>query len=334
MIQSIQYLRAIAALAVVFFHATGGAKDYFGYVSPLDPLLLRGYYGVDVFFVISGFVIAMMVIGKGQGRGTFVVNRIARIIPPYWLLTLAFAALYVAATSLFRQTHIGAQDVLASLAFASPLWGKYPIIIPGWSLTYECAFYLAVIVLYRRFRDLRLGALLVCVALFGLMPLCLQLVRIELKLLNMLYFLQFVTGVACFLMRSGRIGRWQFASVVAAILLAECAYGDTNILTGNLLGGISLLVLLRIEDKAPAAFTNPLMIRLGDASYAIYLIQVFTLPAFAKALVQIPFLSDSAKGGSLIALGPVVTALAGLIFYFLVEKRLVDAARRLLLRFA
>ena len=82
-ILSIQYLRAAAALMVVFFHADGMAQEYFNFTG-----LSFGAAGVDIFFVISGFIMWITTASERITPASFAVNRIIRIVPLYWAMTL------------------------------------------------------------------------------------------------------------------------------------------------------------------------------------------------------------------------------------------------------
>src|SRR5262245_20527151 len=83
-IVSIQYLRAAAALMVVFFHAEGMAAEYFN----IGCLPSFGAVGVDIFFIISGFIMWVTTAPERTTASSFIVNRIVRIVPLYWLVTL------------------------------------------------------------------------------------------------------------------------------------------------------------------------------------------------------------------------------------------------------
>ena len=72
-LHSIQILRGLAALSVVYFHMTLVEKS--------SPFPKFGSYGVDIFFVISGFIISLIV-SNGVKPVEFAINRIARIAPP------------------------------------------------------------------------------------------------------------------------------------------------------------------------------------------------------------------------------------------------------------
>ena len=150
-VKSIHYLRGLAALLVVFHHSIiqlAPVRDHYAHVE-------FGQAGVDIFFVISGFVIYLSNAKGRLGSGEFLKRRIIRIVPLYWLATLAVVAVAVVAPRFFATTTLTAQDVAQSLlfvpaysaAFPGQIW---PVLVPGWSLNYEMFF-------YRRVRGWSLG---------------------------------------------------------------------------------------------------------------------------------------------------------------------------------
>ena len=78
-IRSVQYLRAVAAFAVLIFHAC----------EPVGRSFVVGSAGVDVFFVISGFILWHIAAQRQPRPGAFLLGRIIRIVPAYWAVTLA-----------------------------------------------------------------------------------------------------------------------------------------------------------------------------------------------------------------------------------------------------
>ena len=95
-LRSIEMLRAIAALLVVLFHAQGIFEQRTG-VTPFAGLFVSGSRGVDLFFVISGFIIAHVHardVGRPWRLANYVFNRAARIYPAVWITTLFAASLY------------------------------------------------------------------------------------------------------------------------------------------------------------------------------------------------------------------------------------------------
>lgn len=138
-LHALQYLRAVAALAVVYSHAVTQVDSY-------EPFLKHaGSFGVDIFFVISGFI--MIYIAKpGNTFGNFMINRARRVIPLYWFFTLLMGAILLLLPSVFKATRFDVEALLLSLAFV-PHWSMvtvteaWPIVAPGWSLNFEMYFY-------------------------------------------------------------------------------------------------------------------------------------------------------------------------------------------------
>ena len=123
-------LRAIAVLSVIFFHAG------------LDAIP-GGYLGVDIFFVISGFIICF--VADDRRPAEFMWDRIARVVPLYWLLTLAATAVAFIDPSLFKSTIADPALVLQSLLFIPFVKANLtmqPVLFVGWTLNYEMFFYL------------------------------------------------------------------------------------------------------------------------------------------------------------------------------------------------
>lgn len=150
-IESIQILRGLAALAVVLFH-------YRFYLVPdgadrtvPDSLFGWGGIGVDLFFVISGFIMVYVTDGKGYGLKTsasFIVNRLIRIVPMYYLILLV-AFLTGGAMSTFHYAD-KVDNLISALTFRPYLQSPAPLYIDSsgmynvrWTLNYEIYFYMA-----------------------------------------------------------------------------------------------------------------------------------------------------------------------------------------------
>lgn len=132
---SIQQLRGVAAVGVLCFHA---AKR-----SGID--FTTGAAGVDVFFVISGFIMWVISARAPIGPVEFLLRRAVRIVPLYWLTTFLVVLLAVVSPRLFPAMRLSPAHVLESLLFLphrDPTGAPYPVIVPGWTLDYEVFFYL------------------------------------------------------------------------------------------------------------------------------------------------------------------------------------------------
>ena len=131
---SVQYLRGVAALMVVYFHT----KVYLaGYAWGIPRNF--GYSGVDLFFCISGFIMMHTTLGRPIRPATFLQNRLLRVYPLYWLLTLFSLALYVIAPSAFIDGSASLSHAILSLLLIAHF--DAPVLRIGWTLVYEIFFY-------------------------------------------------------------------------------------------------------------------------------------------------------------------------------------------------
>lgn len=138
MIISIQYLRAIAALLIVLTHIAFKDQQYSLGNFKFD----AGVFGVDIFFVISGFIIYFVSVNKPSGlKGiiSFLKHRVIRIIPLYWILTGAALIIYIIMPENVNQ-HTGSTDVINSFTLF-PSETRYLLAV-GWTLSYEFYFYI------------------------------------------------------------------------------------------------------------------------------------------------------------------------------------------------
>ena len=132
---SIQYLRGLAAAGVLLFHSSQRAGAAFG----------AGASGVDVFFVISGFIMWTVSARRAAGPGDFLLRRAGRIAPLYWTVTLLVVSIDLLRPSVFPNMRLDAPHVIQSLLFLphrDPMGDIAPVIVPGWTLNYEAFFYI------------------------------------------------------------------------------------------------------------------------------------------------------------------------------------------------
>lgn len=319
LVRSIQYLRGVAALGVVVFHAAARAGGSFGV----------GAAGVDIFFVISGFIMWEVTCRRTPPPGEFLLRRAQRIVPLYWLVTLGTAALAIlapAALPAMRPTlaHVG--QSLLFIPHVAPDGLIAPLIVPGWTLSYEIFFYL--IFAFALLAPVRFRAWLVSATLAGLV-----LARPLGDTHNALWstytdpiLLEFGAGVWLGWARSrDRLpGRWVAALLIAAALVALAWTSISAIDVSRarvLLWGLPAVLLvtgfvsLERHRGVPAW---PAMQLLGDASYSIYLIHGLAISAAVRVLVAV----GSFPPPAIFAIALVVGVASGLVLYACLERPL------------
>jgi exopolysaccharide production protein ExoZ len=338
-VKSIHYLRGLAALLVVFHHSIiqlAPVRDHYAHVE-------FGQAGVDIFFVISGFVIYLSN-GKGRlGSGEFLKRRIIRIVPLYWLATLAVVAVAVVAPRFFATTTLTAQDVAQSLlfvpaysaAFPSQIW---PVLVPGWSLNYEMFFYLVFAVGLLVARERLLLFLVATLGILVVAGLLLDPHLAPLKSYTDLRLLEFLFGVllARLYLDMGLKGLSGLGILLPAGLLLLAISPALPMLQLGKIPPWALPAALIVTgalamEKLLVSTSSPLLQLMGDASYALYLSHLFTLGAlraiWAKAGVPV----DNPQW-TLLWFGVALSAsvVVGIAVHKWLEKPLLSAGRNLL----
>lgn len=131
---SIQYLRALAAFGVIVFHSLSGTGNDFEF----------GAIGIHLFFVISGFLMWTTTCRTDVNIGRFVESRMKRIVPIYWIATLLTLTLNSLFPGYFYQATSDPAHVITSILFiphSGVEGGIYPVLYQGWTLQYEMFFY-------------------------------------------------------------------------------------------------------------------------------------------------------------------------------------------------
>jgi exopolysaccharide production protein ExoZ len=141
LVLSVQYLRAVAALLVVFNHAA----EQFPALEGVVPSAM-GLAGVDLFFVISGFIMVCVTHVKPRSPTEFLIMRTIRIVPIYWFFNFVQVLLILLTPELFTGNILTANHLILSLLFIphpSPLSPAdlSPFVKLGWTLNYEMFFY-------------------------------------------------------------------------------------------------------------------------------------------------------------------------------------------------
>lgn len=276
---TIDGFRALAILVVMGFHYTvrwtppQNGADLYGYGQAYPGWLELGRFGVDVFFVISGFVIAMTV-SRCATAAEFGWRRLARLYPAYVACaTITFVVMAAVGPAVFK---VSAADWLANFTMAAPLAGHAYVDGAYWSLLVEVKFYAAVAVSFLVLRQ-RFWIGLAGLAVVGAAVARSRSVWAEAWLIAP-YMPLFLLGMAGWLwIEAGRRG-----AAAACLATAAVTYAATSsYLVGGLFApalrmwghvailGPSLVMLgllsLRPLDLGPLGY-------LGRCSYSLYLL--------------------------------------------------------------
>lgn len=287
-IVEIQHLRALAVLLVVLAHIHQADARFLG-TPLLDQTAFFGFIGVDIFFVLSGFIIHHLYSTHSGFDARYFLNRLNRIFPLYWIFTgLALTGYLVMGDSLTRG--LGEIDLLASLTLIPT--GELPLLLVGWTLTHELYFYIAfgmVLVAPRAWRPwLAAGWAGATLAATYLLP---ETGSPWIALLFSPFNLLFLAGC---LISAGR-ARLEALRWPALVLAVAGAAGG---LAWTQAGGLESIddSTLRVPVFAPFAIGIVLALlawkpslpalaaRIGDWSYAIYLGHVLAIGVLARLL--------------------------------------------------
>jgi len=332
-IDTLQYLRAFAALLVVFNHTWQA-----GEISRALNLSDIGGFGVDIFFVISGFIMSYTLkesfINSRKTAVDFLIKRAIRIYPIYLILVTPYVLKYLVnapdlGEALFSYTLIGNLLLLPSFTNAAHY---YPLLGVAWTLMYEMFFYgiyAAAILMTKNKRQ----AIISACALILTMVLLVNLFELKGARLNWVNFqfmigdtlmIDFVLGSCCFfLLRSQwsvslRI-EYALAGVLGLTLVAEVmtGYGLPRLVTYGIPAFFVVLLLLQAGDfKAHSRCKKTLML-LGDASYSIYLLHV-NFAFISRVLSHKTHLNDDLIGMTM----SLCAISCGVLFHVKIEKPL------------
>lgn len=296
-LDAITSVRFFLALGVVLFHY----QLAWTLTEPGVGLLSRGRLGVDIFFVVSGFILTHVYLRQGSKPpiGSFLATRLARIYPAH-LAVLAGVVILVLTAGLLGVGTVPGRfnllDLLASVLLVQAWFPRDDAVFwngPSWSLSAEWFAYLsfpifAFIGLRLRRRPLILIALALTIffaldaayrQLFGTV-----LPRAEHNLGVLRIIPEFLLGMGLYWLgaslRLGRLGGLAFASISAALLLSamQMELDDRAIVLLGAVLVLSLAMLSKTASEGP--LSHPLALFAGEASYALYLVHMPVLLAW------------------------------------------------------
>ncbi|WP_158749472.1 acyltransferase [Acidobacterium sp. S8] len=341
-IGTIQILRALAASLVVFHHYAEDIQQYSYRPSWIvhSGLGLLGASGVDLFFVISGFI---MVYTSSRKGGTddavdFLKKRVRRVYPLYWIWTTVLLVLW--RTGIAFKTHTYSLLFIIKSYLLIPAYndtGYHPILPQGWTLSFEMLFYLIFAgAISLRLSRLKIIAIISSFALLHVVS----------------FYLPDGSGFQ-YLFSQWIILEFAFGMIAAEIVLRlpqNNKWCSNRVLPGALicLGAVSLVstIFLQVPPQGrfwaygiPSALivmgaalwneesSHPILIYLGDASYSIYLIHGIFSAGYGMALKHIAAFNRVPADISIVVASLITIAVTSLGYKF-IEKPLLNLLTR------
>jgi len=309
-LKELDSLRGIACISVLLFHYTTKYSEIFN--TSLTTRLFNFKYGglgVDLFFIISGFVI-FLTVKKNTKPVEFVYKRFSRLYPTFWVCVLL--TFFLVRNSELIMYHRSFSELIVNLTMIPDVFGVKRVDGVYWSLLPELMFYFLMfcLLLFKRIKYIDLVCFIWLLAIsfnsyWDIMPL-----RV---LLNLTFGHLFIIGI-CFYKIKNKEARWWnhlliFGSFITSMIISELSYKHVFLLL------FIVVFYMFVYDKLKWIKLKPLIV-LGEISYALYLIHQFVGYIIINELI-----SNGVHNNIMLLLIPSIITVAlsyGVTFY--IEK--------------
>lgn len=331
MFYSIQFLRGIAALMVVMTHVAHKGEQYG--TGSLDWFHIGGD-GVELFFVISGFIMCSTTHNKNTSFLKFIKNRIERIIPLYWILSFVALMVFIISPGLVNSSG-GTTGVIESF-FLVPNGDKF-LIQNGWTLSYEFYYYIifSLFILLTSNRFIRYTGVVITIVTLSIIGVLFKPESPYLSFLSSNLLLGFVFGVFSFIFYTYlRPGKYIALGLIVAgvsYLVFKNELGAPEVIFGRAItSGLPMFIIflgmISLEgwfskNKGGIAY---LFEQLGNSSYSLYLVHPFVLSPVAMVLNRLGYLNSFVFSFGIIA----ISITAGLVTFYLLERPIAKALKK------
>lgn len=319
-LSSLDLLRGLAAVAVCYFHFTHGNPDFLNPTNILYTTGRFGFLGVDVFFVISGFVIPYAMFRGNYHRkdfGRFLTKRLVRIEPPY-LVSIALVLLlnWVSTLSPYYRGapfSINFEALALHLGYLNAFFNFPWVNDVYWTLAIEFQYYILIALLFplliHKEKRYAYGALI----LFGISG---YFFGSHNFIFN--YSLLFIAGILLFQFYIGYISKKAFGSMFLIVLLLIYSKFDNRYLVAALLP-FFFVNYFEFHDKVSKF--------LGNISYSLYLVHI---PIGGRIINICETLFQNELIRSLfVFIALAVSLFSAWLFFRFVEKPFMELAKRI-----
>ena len=317
---SLDLLRGLAAVAVCYFHFTHGNPEFLSKSNPLYVSGRFGFLGVDVFFVISGFVIPYAMYRGNyhiKDFGRFLAKRLVRIEPPYlvsivlvlllnWVSTLspyyrgAGFSINPAALAL----HLGYLNAFFNFPWVNDVY---------WTLAIEFQYYLFIALIFPLLihpeKKFSTGILLV----FGLLSFFLEGHNFIFN-----YSLLFIVGILLFQFHIGYLNKKQFGAYLLIALILIFVKFDKRYLVAALLPYF-FITYFEFDDRVSKF--------LGNISYSLYLVHI----PIGGRIINLceSFTRNELARSIFVFISLFISIIAAWLFYKFIEKPFIGLSKKI-----
>ena len=337
--RGLQLLRGLAALMIVFLHL-GVAEARYGSSGwqYLDGFRV-GAAGVDIFFVISGFVMMLVIYNKMISPVLFLKNRLSRIYPNYWIYFLIVVLVWLIQPGWVNSSLPGTPDFLSSLLLF-PSSGP-PVVSVAWTLEFEIFFYLVFTFFLWISRQYLAPLLISTFTVLVLLGVIYQPESLLLERLTHPLLLEFSAGVLLgrVLMLRQIPGAWLTIPVAVLIFILyqtgleliqifPVGIHLERLVNFGIPAVLLVLGMVSLDMKYDIAYPD-LFIKVGDASYTLYLSHILVISASGK-LYQALGLNEILSNFIFIMGMLILCILSALLAYRYLELPLLAYVRKAL----
>ena len=310
------FLRALASLSVCIFHLYCGNTHLFPDTNFLKPVFNWGFLGVDVFFVISGFIICYAMPNGYAAKDVvvFFKKRLIRIEPPYLISILLVLLLqYISIPFNHLPYSVTLKDILLHIAYLNNFTGNKYFNVVYWTLGIEFQFYILIGFFYM-YISKSAFTLVITVSL------CLMLSFIQVKGMQLIFGMLpiFACGLAtCFFKYKKMLSATVYFSIISCLLL--------SIFYNNWATGFACLFTLIVLNFF--TYHNRIIQFFSDISYAIYL--THTTIGGRVINLGLRFVHNDTERCGIFILALITSIGFAYLFYLFFEKPFVQYSRKI-----